>query len=178
MSITWDLQTVVCVLLFVLMLQCGKCIWQDGMRWRLFYDTQRLTASASFFLWLRNGGDQWVWGISHQATLGLGHPATVQCSLRVLPSQTVCPRGLTMNSGRCVRLSGFIFLRNSTQVSSYRKRVNQDCQINVSTLYASCERLDYLKLDPWRNEMDLPSCSLPFVRQIPWHVLIWFSSPP
>lgn len=56
---------------------------------------------------------------SHQAILGLGHPATVQCRVTVWPSQTVCPRGLMINSGGCVRLSGFIFLRNSTHSSTY-----------------------------------------------------------
>lgn len=54
----------------------------------------------------------------HQAILGLGHPATVQWRLRVWPSHTVCPRGLMINSGGCIRLSGFIFLRNSTHSST------------------------------------------------------------
>ncbi|TNN78781.1 hypothetical protein EYF80_010951 [Liparis tanakae] len=43
--------------------------------------------------------------VSHQAILGRGHPATVQCSLTVLPSQTVCPRGLMTNSGRGLSFS-------------------------------------------------------------------------
>lgn len=72
-----------------------------------------------------------VWRTSHQATLGLGHPATVQCSFRVLPSHTVCPRGLMMNSGGCVRLSGFIFLRNSDHSSICSERVKSGLHVNV-----------------------------------------------
>lgn len=78
---------------------------------------------------------RWSRNISYQAILGLGHPATVQCSLTFLPSQTVCPRGFTINSGGCVRLSGFIFLRNSAHSSIYRKRAKPGiCHIELVSI--------------------------------------------
>lgn len=93
----------------------------ESFRWKFLYDKQMTDRSHQFvfYLWVKECGDQWTWILSYQAILGLGHPATVQCSLTFLPSQTVCPRGLMINSGGCVRLSGFIFLRNSAHSSIY-----------------------------------------------------------
>lgn len=100
-----------------------QCISQGGPWHRSAHCSCTLKKEErrpAYFSWIFGVSDRcwWIWRTSHQETLGLGHPATVQCSFRVLPSQIVCPRGLTINSGGCVRLSGFIFLRNSDHSST------------------------------------------------------------
>lgn len=105
-----------------------------------------------------------VWRTSHQTTLGLGHPATVQCSFRVLPSHTVCPRGLMMNSGGCVRLSGFIFLRNSDHSSICSERVKSGLHVNVR-MCSITTRIQIRLGGIYRPGQFHPLCRLPDVHR-------------
>ena len=146
----------------------GGGLWTETSLWL----THDRSASSASFCWC----DSWKVGtselgeMSYQVILGLGHPATVQCSFTVLPSQTVCPRGFTINSGRCVRLSGFIFLRNSDHSSSY-----------VTREWSQTLRITGVFMKQWKTitqKKHVPSWSAAHARQIPWHALFWSSSSP